>query len=154
DVLSTGFFCARLGNIEPGSVVAVVGAGPVGICAAIAAKELGAAKVFSLDLEPARLTLAASYGAVPLLANDAKALEQLREATKGRGADVVLECVGSEQATRSAYDLARPGRCALRVALGVHARRSLRQEPHLSRRSLFGACDDGGDDAARHVAQV
>jgi len=54
--------------------VAVIGAGPVGICAAIAAKHLGAAKVFSLDLEPTRLSLAKRYGAEPVLASDAKAL--------------------------------------------------------------------------------
>tara|TARA_R110002096_G_scaffold247781_4_gene440191 strand:+ start:870 stop:1916 length:1047 start_codon:yes stop_codon:yes gene_type:complete len=124
DVLSTGFFCARLGDIEPGSIVAVIGAGPVGICAAIAAKELGAGTVFSLDLEPARLALAATYGALPILASDANALDALREATHGRGADVVLECVGSEQATRSAFDLARKG--ATIAAAGVHC------EPHFA----------------------
>jgi 2-desacetyl-2-hydroxyethyl bacteriochlorophyllide A dehydrogenase len=127
DVLSTGFFCARLGDIRSDSVVAVIGAGPVGICAAIAAKELGAAKVFSLDLEPARLTLASTYGAIPLLASDAEALEQLRDATQGHGVDVVLECVGSEQATRSAFDLARPG--ATIAAAGVHCESHLAFSP-------------------------
>ena len=127
DVLSTGFYCARLGRVEPGDVVAVVGAGPVGLCAAIAAKELGAAKVYSLDLEPDRLALAARYGAVPLLASDSKSLEQLREATQGRGADVVLECVGSEQATRSAFELARLG--ATIAAAGVHCESHLAFSP-------------------------
>jgi len=127
DVLSTGFYCARLGRVEPGDIVAVVGAGPVGLCAAIAAKELGAAKVFSLDLEPDRLALAARYGAVPLLVSDSKSLEQLREATQGRGADVVLECVGSEQATRSAFELARPG--ATIAAAGVHCESHLAFSP-------------------------
>lgn len=124
DVLSTGFFCARLGNIEADHVVAVIGAGPVGICAAIAAKHLGAAKVFSLDLEPTRLSLASRYGAEPVLASDVKALEHLRDATSGRGADVVLECVGSEPATRSAFDLVRPGGTI--AAVGVHC------EPHFA----------------------
>lgn len=124
DVLSTGFFCARLGNIEPGDVVAVIGAGPVGICAAIVAVHLGAAKVFSLDLEPARLSLARRYGAEPVLASDPKALVQLRDATSGRGVDVALECVGSEAATRSAFGLVRPG--ATIAAAGVHC------EPHFA----------------------
>jgi 2-desacetyl-2-hydroxyethyl bacteriochlorophyllide A dehydrogenase len=124
DVLSTGYFCARLGNIEAGDVVAVVGAGPVGICAAIAAKQLGASQVFSLDLEPVRLALAASYGVAPILASDANALIQLQDATAGRGVDVVLECVGSEAATRTAFELARPG--ATIAAAGVHC------EPHFA----------------------
>ena len=124
DVLSTGFYCARLGNIEPGAVVAVIGAGPVGICAAIGAMQMGASKVFSLDLDATRLSLVQRYGAIPLLATDLVALQQLRDATSGRGADVVLECVGSEQATRTAYELARPG--ATIAAAGVHC------EPHFA----------------------
>lgn len=124
DVLSTGFFCARLGNIEPGQAVAVVGAGPVGICAAIAARELGAGQVFSLDLEPARLALAGSYGAQPVLASDGDALAQLHDMTAGRGVDVALECVGSEAATRSAFALVRPGGTI--AAAGVHC------EPHFA----------------------
>lgn len=118
DVLSTGFFCARLGGIQSGDTVAVIGAGPVGLCAAIAAGQLGAKRVFSLDLEPARLALAQRYGAEPILATDALALEALREATSGRGADVALECVGNQLATRSAYDLVRPGGTV--AAAGVH----------------------------------
>jgi len=124
DVLSTGFFCARLGDIQQGDTVAVIGAGPVGLCAAIAARQLGAGKVFSLDLEPARLSLAQRYGAESILATDPKALAALREATSGRGADVVLECVGNEKATRSAYDMVRPGGTV--AAAGVHC------EPHFA----------------------
>lgn len=127
DVLSTGFFCARLGNIEADSVVAVLGAGPVGLCAAIAAKELGAQRVFSLDFEPARLALAARYGATPILASEPAELEQLRDATDGRGVDVALECVGSEAATRSAFDLVRPG--ATVAAAGVHCESHLAFSP-------------------------
>lgn len=124
DVLSTGFFCARMGAIEPGAMVAVVGAGPVGICAAIAAREAGAARVFGLDLEPARLRLVASYGAEPLHAAEPSMREVIADATDGRGVDVVLECVGSEAATRLSFELARPG--ATIAAAGVHC------EPHFA----------------------
>jgi len=124
DVLSTGFFCAQLGEVRPGHVVAVIGAGPVGICAAIAAKQMGARQVFSLDLEPARLALAKRYGAEPVLASDAAALAVLQDATDGRGVDVALECVGSEAATRSAFLVVRPGACI--AAAGVHC------EPHFA----------------------
>ena len=71
--------------------------------------------------------MASTYGAIPLLASDAEALAQLRDATQGHGVDVVLECVGSEQATRSAYDLARPG--ATIAAAGVHCESHLAFSP-------------------------
>jgi threonine dehydrogenase-like Zn-dependent dehydrogenase len=127
DVLSTGFFCARLGNIQSGDVVAVIGAGPVGLCAAIAARQLGAQAVFSFDLQHERLQLAARYGATAVLASDPAGAAALRELTQGRGADVVLECVGSEQATRSAFALARLG--ATIAAAGVHCERHFAFSP-------------------------
>jgi len=118
DVLSTGFFCAQLGEVRPGAVVVVVGAGPVGICAAIAAGHAGAKSVFSLDLLPERLALARRYGALAWRADDPELRSALLDATQGRGADVVLECVGSAAATRIAFELARPG--ATIAAAGVH----------------------------------
>jgi len=124
DVLSTGFFCAELGGVRAGDVVAVIGAGPIGLTASIASLELGAAAVFTLDVLPERLALARRFGATPVDAASQDARALLREATAGRGADVVLECVGSPAATRSAYELARPG--ATIAAAGVHT------EPHLA----------------------
>lgn len=118
DVLSTGFFCAELGAIEPGAIVVVVGAGPVGLSATVAALELGAGQVFTLDLQPERLALAGRYGATPLDAGDPAHRDAILAATAGRGADVALECVGSPGATRGAYDLVRPG--ATIAAAGVH----------------------------------
>lgn len=118
DVLSTGFFCAQLGGVQPGDVVAVVGAGPVGICAAIAARHAGAQAVFSLDLLPERLALVRSYGAIADRPDAPELRAALRDATQGRGADVVLECVGSAAATRLAFELARLGGTI--AAAGVH----------------------------------
>lgn len=112
DVLSTGFQCARAGGVQAGHAVAVVGTGPVGVCAVVAATRMGAT-VFAFDPAPERRALARRYGAVTEGAHEA-----LRDATAGRGADVVLECVGSPQATRTAFDLARPG--AVISAAGVH----------------------------------
>ncbi len=117
DVLSTGFFCAQLGAIEPEHVVAVVGAGPVGVCATIAAKR-SAERVFTLDLVAERRALAARQGATPIDPADPAAMQQLQDATDGRGADVVLECVGSQEATAASYALVRPGGTI--AAAGVH----------------------------------
>lgn len=118
DVLSTGFFCAQLGGIRPGDVVAVVGAGPVGLCAVIAARHAGAQAVFAFDLLPERLALARQYGALAGRSDDPELRTPLLDLTQGRGADVVLECVGSAAATRLAFDLARLGGTI--AAAGVH----------------------------------
>lgn len=115
DVLSTGFFCAQLGAIEPEHVVAVVGAGPVGVCATLAASRV-ARRVFTLDPLSERRALVAPFGAVPL--DPAAAAAVVQEATAGRGVDVVLECVGSEAAAAASYALVRVGGTI--AAVGVH----------------------------------
>lgn len=118
DVLSTGFYCAELGGVRPGQVVAVIGCGPVGLMGIVGALELGAEKVLAIDSVPERLALATKLGASPVDRSRSKPLEAVREVTEGRGADVVLELVGSPQATRAAVDLVRPGGTI--AACGVH----------------------------------
>ena len=118
DILATGWFGAESAGAAPGRSVAVVGCGPVGLMAVIAARELGAERVFALDTLPDRLALAARWGAEPMDP------DQIREETGGRGADSVVEAVGTPQASRLAFDLARPGGTI--AAVGVHV------EPHLA----------------------
>lgn len=118
DVLSTGFFCAESGGVRPGNAVVVLGCGPVGLMAAVAARELGAARVLAVDGVPERLALARGFGATPIDFTAADAREAVLEATDGRGADVVLEAVGSPAASRSAYELVRTGGTI--SAVGVH----------------------------------
>jgi len=118
DVLSTGFHGAESGGVGPGDVVCVLGCGPVGLCAVLGARELGASTVLAVDSVPERLALAERFGARPLdLARD-DVPARVRAATEGRGADVVLEVVGSPQASRLAYELVRVGGTI--AAPGVH----------------------------------
>ncbi len=117
DVLATGYHCAILARVEPGTIAAVVGCGPVGLMAVLAARELGAARVFAIDSVPERLAQAVRMGGEPLLLGDATR-GALLEATGGRGHDAVLEAVGSEPAARLAFDLVRPGGTI--GAVGVH----------------------------------
>lgn len=124
DILATGYYAAQQANIEKGDSVAVVGCGPVGLLAALSALHLGAGRVFALDSVEERLDLAASIGASPINIRTVSALEAIRDATEGRGVDAVLEAVGSPQATRSAFELIRPGGTI--SAVGVHT------EAHLS----------------------
>jgi threonine dehydrogenase-like Zn-dependent dehydrogenase len=125
DVLATGWFGAANGGVAPGSVVAVVGCGAVGVCAVGAALELGAARVFAVDPAADRRALAARFGGEP--ASPEEAVSLARAATEGRGCDVVVEAVGSPQATGLAYDLVRAG--GTLSALGVHVEPALAISP-------------------------
>ncbi len=117
DVLSTGFFCADAARFEPGATVVVLGCGPVGLMAIVGARELGAGRVLAVDGVAERLTLARRFGAEPVdLGGDPRAA--VAERTEGRGADCVLEVVGSPSASRLAYDLVRAGGTI--SAVGVH----------------------------------
>lgn len=118
DVLSTGYHCAVMGGVGPGTVAVVVGCGPVGLMAVLAALELGAARVFAVDTVPARLALARAMGADLLPPDSESAADLLRSATRGRGPDAVLEAVGSPDSSRLAFDLVRPG--GVIAAVGVH----------------------------------
>ena len=127
DVLATGFYCAELGGVDQTSVVAIVGCGPVGLMAVLGARELGAQRVLALDSVGARLELARRFGAEPLDISCQNPVEIVAAATSGRGADAVLEAVGSPEATRTAIDLVRPG--GVVVAIGVHTETSFAFAP-------------------------
>jgi len=119
DVFSTGWFCAEQAALQPGSVCAVVGCGPVGLCAVIAAGEMKAGRIFALDRVPERLALAERFGALAINIEQDDPVAVVREATAGRGADAVLEIVGSAAAHRVAMDLVRPG--GTLSVVGVHS---------------------------------
>ena len=118
DVFSTGYFCASNAGVQPGGTYVVVGCGPVGLMAVVGARELGAERLFAVDSIPDRLERARAFGAssIDYTAEDAAAI--VREATGGRGADAVLEVVGSHGAERLAMDMLRPG--GTLSVVGVH----------------------------------
>ena len=118
DVFSTGYFCADNAGIKTGSVSAVIGCGPVGLMTILAAKRLGAETLFAIDIIPERLAVAKKFGAIPLnpILTDLK--EEILNKTYGRGADAVMEVVGSDKTLKLAIDLLRPGGTISSV--GVH----------------------------------
>jgi threonine dehydrogenase-like Zn-dependent dehydrogenase len=118
DILATGFFCADMAEVGPEQVSVVVGCGPVGLFAVLGARDRGADRIFAVDVVPERLALAETFGATPIDARVVDPLAIVREATEERGADAVLEVVGSPEATRLAFDLVRPG--GIISAVGVH----------------------------------
>ncbi len=109
DIFSTGFHAAREGGIRVGDVVAVVGAGPVGLFAQMSAGLFGPAAVLAIDSVPDRLALAKKLGAIPVNMAQEDALARVQEYTDGRGADVVLEAVGLVGSIKDAFRYVRPG---------------------------------------------
>jgi 2-desacetyl-2-hydroxyethyl bacteriochlorophyllide A dehydrogenase len=108
DIMATGYEAVRR-VFRPGDVVAIVGAGPVGLCSAMAANALGASKVVVVDKVPARLKEAEALGAVGINADTTDPAEAVFDLTDWRGADVVVDAVGHESALLTACALSRPG---------------------------------------------
>lgn len=106
DILSTGFLCAEAANIEAGDRVVVVGCGPVGLFSIQCAYILGASLVLAIDPEPLRQAAAQQMGA-QVLNYESDLVEQVHAFTSGRGADAVLEAVGSETSLQTAIAVAR-----------------------------------------------
>ncbi len=118
DIFSTGYFCADNAGINDKGTYVVIGCGPVGLMTIIAAKHLGAQNLFAIDLSQRRLEMAKEFGAIPINPSLADAKEIILNRTNGRGADAVMEVVGSHDALRLAIDLVRPGGTISSV--GVH----------------------------------
>lgn len=127
DVLPTGYFCADLAGVDGSGTYAVVGCGPVGLMAIAASRHLGAERILAIDSVPERLSLARALGARAVDYRAESPLEAIRALTEGRGADAVLEVVGSPAATRLALDLVRPG--GVVASVGVHTEEQLAFSP-------------------------
>ena len=96
DILPTGFECGVLnGKVQPGSTVAIVGAGPIGLAALLTAQFYSPAEIIMIDLDDNRLEIAARFGATATInSNDGKAAEKIMKMTGGRGVDTAIEAVG------------------------------------------------------------
>lgn len=110
DVLGTGWYAAWAANVSPGSTVAVVGDGAVGLMGVLAAKEMGADRIIQMSRHKTRQDLATQFGATDLVAERGEAgIARIKELTRGIGADCVLECVGTQEAMTQAIASSRPG---------------------------------------------
>jgi alcohol dehydrogenase len=120
DILPTAFECGVLnGRVEPGDVVAIVGAGPIGLAAIMTAKLFTPGKIVTIDLDAGRLEKALEFGADVVIDNGSEdALARILELTDGLGADVAIEAVGVPETFELCADLIRPGGRLANV--GVH----------------------------------
>jgi len=96
DILPTGYECGVLnGRIEPGATVAIVGAGPVGLAALLAAQFYSPAEIIVIDVDDNRLATAQRLGATSIVNNTGgQAVEDVMQITGGRGVDTAIEAVG------------------------------------------------------------
>jgi 2-desacetyl-2-hydroxyethyl bacteriochlorophyllide A dehydrogenase len=122
DVMGTGFHAVVDGGLQPGDVAAVLGLGPVGLCAVQAARAAGAAHVIAVDSVPERLAMAESFGAQAVHLEEGDPRAAAREATAGRGVDVCIDAVGHPKALDLALRLTR--KCGTVQAVGVYAERA------------------------------
>jgi alcohol dehydrogenase len=122
DILPTSFEVGVLnGMVAPGDVVAIVGAGPIGLAAILTARLYTPGRIVAIDLADSRLESATRFGADETINNSREdALAKIMELTDGLGADVAFEAVGVPDTFELAADLIRPGG---RVAnIGVHGK--------------------------------
>jgi alcohol dehydrogenase len=120
DILPTAYEVGVLnGKVSPGDVVAVVGAGPIGLAAIMTARLLSPSHVVAIDLADSRLEAAKQFGADVIVNNARDDAEQIvADLTGGLGADVVIEAVGVAATFEQAVRLVRPGGHVANI--GVH----------------------------------
>jgi 2-desacetyl-2-hydroxyethyl bacteriochlorophyllide A dehydrogenase len=119
DVMGTGYHAVSESGVRPGDSLAVLGLGPVGLCAVQVGLAAGAGPVFAIDTVPQRLEVARSFGAVPVHLTEDSPRDVIRSGTDGRGVDASIDAVGHPDALDLALRLARNAGTA--VAIGVYA---------------------------------
>jgi 2-desacetyl-2-hydroxyethyl bacteriochlorophyllide A dehydrogenase len=107
DVMGTGYHAIAHAGMRSGDTVAVLGLGPVGLCAVQAALAAGATRVFAIDSVEPRLAMAAQFGATALHLTEQDPKREVRAATGGLGVDVAVDAVGDPAPLALAVSLAR-----------------------------------------------
>src|SRR5215210_1459210 len=113
---------ARPDPLEPGATVAVLGLGPVGLCAVRVARASGAALIVAVDSVEERLRMAESFGAVPVHLSEDDPRGRVKELTAGRGVDLSVDAVGHPDALDLACRIAR--KAGTVSVIGVYAERA------------------------------
>jgi alcohol dehydrogenase len=122
DILPTGFECGVLnGKVEPGSTVAIVGSGPIGLAALLTAQFYAPAEIIMVDPDENRLAVARNFGATKTINNSRdNAVERVGIITGGKGADTVIEAVGIPATFELCQELVGPG--GIIANIGVHGK--------------------------------
>ncbi|ASL42872.1 Alcohol dehydrogenase [Burkholderia sp. AD24] len=120
DILPTGFECGVLnGKVQPGSTVAIVGSGPIGLAALLTARFYSPAEIIMVDLDDNRLETAKRLGATAVINSaDGNAAKAIMKLTSGRGVDTAIEAVGLPATFELCEAIVAPGGTIANV--GVH----------------------------------
>jgi alcohol dehydrogenase len=122
DVMGTGFHAIDSRPLAEGETAAILGMGPVGLCAVQAAKAAGASEVIAIDTVEDRLKMAESFGATPVHLTEQDPRGEVKKLTEGRGVDLAVEAVGHPDALDMAMRLAR--KAGTVSVTGVYAERT------------------------------
>jgi alcohol dehydrogenase len=123
DILPTGFECGVLnGKVQPGSTVAIVGSGPIGLAALLTAQFFSPAEIIMIDLDDNRLEVAKRFGATAgVNSGDGKAVETVMKMTGNRGVDTAIEAVGIPATFELCEKIIAPGGTIANI--GVHGQK-------------------------------
>ena len=119
DIASTGFSAAESGRIRLGDTVAVFAQGPIGLCATLGARLLGASEIFAIDADPGRLKMSVQFGATATLSADTDPVKEIMDKTNGRGVDVAIEALGVQTTFENALKVLAPG--GILSSVGVYS---------------------------------
>ena len=119
DILSTGYWAAKIGELNPADTVAVIGAGPTGLCTMMCARLYTPARIIAIDTDEYRLNLAKEKGLadITLIPGRNDPEKVIKELTDGRGADTVFEVAGGADTFQTAWKIARPNAIVVVVAM-------------------------------------
>lgn len=119
DILSTGYWAAKIGEIKPADTAVVIGAGPTGLCTMMCARLYTPARIVAIDTDEYRLNLAKEKGLadITLVPGRDNLEKRIKELTDGRGADTVFEVAGGSDTFQTAWKLARPNAVVVIVAM-------------------------------------
>lgn len=147
DLLSTGYWGASMAEIQSGDTVAVIGAGPTGLCTMMCARLFSPGRIVAIDTDEGRLQLAKEHGLADLVLNPrtCDTEEEIRRVTEGRGADAVLEAAGGEDTFAQAWRIARPN--AVVAVIAMYEENQVLPLPEMYGRNLI--FKTGGVDACK-----
>ncbi|MFB7498701.1 alcohol dehydrogenase catalytic domain-containing protein [Streptomyces sp. NPDC056161] len=118
DVYLTGHHAARMGRVEPGKTVTVIGDGAVGLSAVLSSRRMGAERIILMGRHTSRTDLGREWGATDVVAERGEeGIAEVMDLTGGEGSHVVLEAVGLMPAYEQAYGIVRPGGIISRVGV-------------------------------------
>src|SRR6266700_2069219 len=110
DVMGTGWFAAVAANVKPGTAVAVVGDGAVGLLGILSAKQMGAERIIAMSRHEPRQKLAREFGATDIVTERGDdGVGRIKDLTHGVGAHSVIEAVGTQESMMQAIRSTRPG---------------------------------------------